>query len=279
MQGIVTAVQQVRRMRGGAQSHLMRCRDEATGQEHYWVVKFQNNPQHVRVLANELLATRIAEKIGLPVPVTAAVEVSDWLIENSAELKHEWSDKVERCSSGLQFGARYVVDPKEGQVFDYLPEQFFERVRNLQDFVGILCLDKWTSNANGRQAVYWRKGRERKYSVTVIDQGYGFNAGEWSFEDSPLRGIYARNNVYAGVTGWESFEPWLSRIQGMPIEELWGVAESVPPEWYEYDDVGLERLVEQLWKRRDRVPELIHQFRVSSREPFPGWTKSSAAVM
>jgi hypothetical protein len=172
-----------------------------------------------------------------------------------------------------------VVDPKEGQVFDYLPEQFFERVRNLQDFVGILCLDKWTSNANGRQAVYWRKGRERKYSVTFIDQGYCFNAGEWSFEDSPLRGIYARNNVYAGVTGWESFEPWLSRIQEMPIEELWRVAEAVPPEWYEYDDVGLEKLVEQLWKRRERVPELIHQFRTSSREPFPGWTKSSAAVM
>ena len=31
---------------------------------HFYVVKFQNNPQHLRVLANELLATRLAEKIG-----------------------------------------------------------------------------------------------------------------------------------------------------------------------------------------------------------------------
>jgi len=34
------------------------------------VVKFQNNPQHTRVLVNDWLGTRLAEMIGLPVPVT-----------------------------------------------------------------------------------------------------------------------------------------------------------------------------------------------------------------
>jgi len=37
-------------MRGGAQSHLMRCDDG-----YYYVVKFQNNLRHKRVLVNELL--------------------------------------------------------------------------------------------------------------------------------------------------------------------------------------------------------------------------------
>ena len=45
------AVQHVRRMRGGAQAHLMRAADG-----HFYVVKFQNNLQHLRVLANEFLA-------------------------------------------------------------------------------------------------------------------------------------------------------------------------------------------------------------------------------
>ena len=49
----VVAVQHVRRMRGGAQSHLMRCADG-----NFYVVKFQDNPQHTRVLANEMLATQ-----------------------------------------------------------------------------------------------------------------------------------------------------------------------------------------------------------------------------
>ena len=46
-----------------------------------------------------------------------------------------------------------------------------------------------------------------------IDQGYCFNAGEWDFPDSALRGVFARNFVYQHVCGWESFEPWLSRIE------------------------------------------------------------------
>ena len=44
------AVEEIRRMRGGAQAHLMRCADD-----NYYVVKFQNNPQGRRILANELL--------------------------------------------------------------------------------------------------------------------------------------------------------------------------------------------------------------------------------
>src|SRR4051812_13745959 len=101
-------------MRGGAQSHLMRCDDG-----HFYVVKFQNNPQHRRVLANELLATRLAERAGLPVPQTRVIEVSEWLIEHTPELRVQSGSASEHCEAGLQFGARFVVDPLEGQVFDY----------------------------------------------------------------------------------------------------------------------------------------------------------------
>ena len=111
------------------------------------------------------------------------------------------------CQAGLQFGSRYVVPPAQGLVYDFLPEQMLDRVRNLDSFAGILALDKWTCNANGRQAAFWKRSRERKFTVTFIDQGYCFNAGEWTFPDSPLRGVYGRNDVYRGVIGWQSFEP------------------------------------------------------------------------
>ena len=80
----VTAVQHVRRMRGGAQSHLMRCADG-----NFYVVKFQDNPQHTRVLANEMLATRLAAAIGLTVPATEVVEVDRWLVEHTSDLRFE----------------------------------------------------------------------------------------------------------------------------------------------------------------------------------------------
>lgn len=275
----VTAVQQVRKMRGGAQSHLMRCREEGNGEEHFWVVKFKNNPQHIRVLANEMLATRIMERLGLPVPKTAAVEVSDWLVDNSPELRHECAGMSEPCSSGLEFGARFVAeDPRRHQVYDYMPESMFDRVVNLSDFAGMLCADKWMCNSNGRQAVYLRKERQPKYKAVFIDQGYCFNASEWSFPDSPLRGVYAQNAVYRGVTGWDCFEPYLSRAISFDLNELWGIAEAVPPEWYEFDDIALEKLIADLDKRRSSVCELIEAFRKSTRDPFPNWTKVSVAV-
>jgi hypothetical protein len=61
------------------------------------VVKFRYNPQHFRVLANELLATRLAEAAGLKVPPTEVVEVGDWLVENSSDLNFQLSGRVIRC--------------------------------------------------------------------------------------------------------------------------------------------------------------------------------------
>jgi hypothetical protein len=153
-------------MRGGAQAHLMRADDG-----HFYVVKFQSNPQHLRVLANELLATRLAERTGLPVPVTEIVKVDAWLIENTPELRTDMAGFARPCKSGLQFGARYVCDPAEGQAFDYLPENMLARVRNLAAFAGMLVVDKWLGNANGRQAVFWKKTQERKYTATFIESG------------------------------------------------------------------------------------------------------------
>jgi hypothetical protein len=243
----------------------MRCSDG-----HLYVVKFQNNPQHLRVLANELFATRLAKAIGLPVPETDIVQVEDWLIQHTPELKVELPGKTIACCAGMQFGSRYACPPHEGIVYDYLPEKMLAEVRNIQAFYGMLALDKWTCNANGRQAAFWKKGRERKFTATFIDQGYCFNAGEWTFPDAPLRGVYGRNDVYRDVVGMKSFEPWLSRIESFDETTIGTIAEIVPPEWYgEWDDLG--RLVEMLIRRRCRVHELILSFKNSSRNPFPNW--------
>ena len=262
----VVAVQHIRRMRGGAQGHLMLGADGKL-----WVVKFQNNPQHVRVLANEMLATRLAAAVGLTVPETAVVEVSPWLVENTQELEVDLGGRKERCSAGLQFGARYMGGLMPGQVVDYLPEEQLGEIRNLEEFAGMLALDKWTGNVNGRQAVFLRKARERRYRACFIDQGYCFHAGEWRFEDTPLRGVYPRNAVYAHVGGWASFEPWLTRLETMDDARVWRAAEEIPPEWYGGDLGELEGLVEALLTRRGRIRGLIEEFGRSDREPFPKW--------
>jgi hypothetical protein len=262
----VLAVQQIRRMRGGAQGQLMLGADGNA-----YVVKFQNNPQHLRVLANELLATRLAVAAGLSAPEAELIEVSQWLIDNTPELEIDLGRTSERCRAGLQFGSRFVGGMMPGQVADYMPEEQLGELRNVREFAGILALDKWTGNANGRQAVFVRRARERRYRAVFIDYGYCFHAGDWKFEDAPLRGVYFRNHVYREITGWESFEPWLTRMETMPAETVWAAANEVPPEWYGGDLSEMEVLVEKLLARRSRIRELIEAFGKSDRKPFPKW--------
>lgn len=244
-----------------------------------YVVKFRNNPQHRRVLANEFLASKLARAAGLSAPDVELVEVSQWLVDHTPELEIDLGRTRVRCDPGLQFGSRFVGGLMPGQVMDYLPEEQLAEIRNLGEFAGILALDKWTGNANGRQAVFAKKQRERRYQAVFIDFGYCFHAGEWRFEDAPLRGVYYRNDVYREITGWESFEPWLTRLETMPAETVWAAANDVPPEWYGGDLGDMEALAEKLLARRSRIRECIELFGKSDRKPFPKWVGGDEKVV
>jgi hypothetical protein len=260
------AQQHIRRMRGGAQSHLLRASDGA-----YHVVKFLNNPQHPRVLANEFLASRIGFALGLPMPQVNVIEVSDWLIQRTPELCIDSAGLKTPCRSGLQLASRYVADPERNMVFDYLPESMFASISNLNQFAEVLVLDKWTCNADGRQAVFSRPSQHVRFAVTFIDQGYCFNAGEWDFPDRALRGVYSRNFVYRQVTGWTDFEPALSCAEQSDLGDLWQCGSQMPCEWYQGDRSSLSRLIETLHKRRSMIRDLITAFRQHERNPFPNW--------
>ena len=269
------AVEHVRRLRGGAQSHLMRCDDG-----HYYVVKFQNNPQGVRVLANEMLAGKLAQALGLPVPQPEVVAVSDWLVEHTPELYIECGTQRTRCSSGLQFGSRFPCDPLRTPVYDFLPDSLLDSVANRQTFCGMLVFDKWTCNCDSRQTIFFRPpdGSSAAYVVRMVDQGFCFNANDWSFPDAPLRGLYSRLQVYAGVEGLESFQPFLNRLENLQDDILEEAAASVPPEWYDGRAEDLSALLQALDQRRRQVVSLILACRRSPRQPFPAWRSTGEAM-
>src|SRR5207244_2505045 len=155
-----------------------------------------NNPQHIRVLANEMLATKLGLALGLPMPQVVVIEVSSWLIKHTDDLRIQLASERITCRSGKQLGSRYVVPQLHGRLLDYLPQSLLERVVNVADFARVLVLDKWTCNADGRQVVFHHKtSRSQRYTATFIDQGYCFNASEWTFPDYPLRGVFANNCV------------------------------------------------------------------------------------
>src|ERR1700752_472993 len=159
------ALEQIRRMRGGAQSPLMRCVAASsvtvsrTGSSpasspipssnpggvsstrkreeyDYYVVKFENNPQGARTLANEFLATSLAARIGLPAPPVAVVEVREELVAHTADLVMQLGRGRAPCQAGLQFGSRYPGSPVETVVYDFLPDEELRESENLADFCG-----------------------------------------------------------------------------------------------------------------------------------------------
>src|SRR5690349_18717496 len=93
----LAAIQHIHKMRGATQAHLMRGSDG-----NLYVVKFQSNPVHPRVLANEFLATRLGLWFGLPMSHVGVIEVSSWLIAHSPALLMELAESRIPCSSGLQ---------------------------------------------------------------------------------------------------------------------------------------------------------------------------------
>jgi len=143
------AVEHIRRMRGGAQAQLMRCADAA-----FYVVKFQNNPQGLRILVNELLATRMAARLGLPTAPASIVEVRQDLIDNTDEMVIELGRGRARYKAGLQFGSQYPGSPGECVVYDFLPDEQLRAVPNLTDFCGMLVFDKWTCRTAGRRSFF-----------------------------------------------------------------------------------------------------------------------------
>jgi hypothetical protein len=274
----VKAVRLIRKMRGGAQAHLM----EATDGQHY-VVKFLNNPQHRRILVNEWISGVLLHYLGLSTPNAALVEVTrDFLCDNP-EVYIQLGSSRQPVIPGRHFGSRFPGDPARTVVYDFLPDVLLSQVTNRSEFAGLLAFDQWTGNADSRQAIFFR-ARLREWLPTfeahpqklgfvaqMVDHGFVFDGPHWRFGDSPLLGVYFRPAVYSGIRSLDDFQPWLERIIHFPEHIIDQAIRQLPPAWIEGEDQPLTQLLEQLMNRRRRVPNLLENCRKARSNFFPNW--------
>ncbi|MGB7730871.1 MAG: hypothetical protein WBL50_22780 [Candidatus Acidiferrum sp.] len=70
----------------------------------------------------------------------------------------------------------------------------------------------------------------------------------------------------------DSFAPWLERLERQISERVLAeLSEEIPPAWYEDDYDAMVRLLEQVYRRKQRVPELLLSAQKSNRVPFAYW--------
>jgi hypothetical protein len=264
----------VRKMRGGAQSHLLEADDGR-----FYVVKFQNNPQHRRILVNEWISSIFLRYLQVSAAEPAIIRIDAAFIGQHPELAITLGTRTMPVEPGWHFGSLHPGDPARTAVYDFVPDALLSQVRNLHDFLAILVFDKWVANADGRQSVFFRARLEDWTGATgklgfvalMIDHGFAFNGPHWSFTDSPLMGLYPRKLVYQSVASLDAFQPWLDQVVHFPEEIFDSAYKQVPPEWIEGEEDEFERVLEQLLERRTLLPELISETRRAKSNPFPNW--------
>jgi len=301
----VQAINLIRKMRGGAQAHLIECDDGC-----FYVVKFRNNPQHRRILINEWIASVFLNYLQISTPEAAIVNLSAGFLESNPEIYIQLGSRHQAVEPGWHFGSRYPGDPGKVMVYDFLPDALLDKVVNAPEFLGVLAFDKWISNADARQSIFFR-ARLREWSppasepvpragfvaqapragvaaqasrvgfvahapragfvAQMMDHGYVLDGPHWRFPDSPLQGLYFRTSVYQKVRGWADFQPWLDRVVYFPEEVVDAAQKQIPPEWLAEDAAALQTMLEKLMSRRRRVPDLIRDSCHGRVNPFPEW--------
>jgi hypothetical protein len=274
----VHAKRLVRKMRGGAQAHLLECDDG-----HFYVVKFRNNPQHRRVLINEWLASAFLNYLQISTPETAIVDIAAEFVAANAELHIQLGSRRQPIEPGWHFGSRYPGDPAKVMVYDFIPDVLLDKVVNRREFLGALVFDKWIGNADARQAIFFHARIEQRPAVAprlkerqgfvaqMMDHGYIFDGPHWLFTDSPLQGLYFRPSVYLQVRSFRDFEPWLDQVVHFPEEIVDQALKQIPSEWLDGDATALEGILTKLMARRKRVPDLIRASQSGRINPFPEW--------
>ena len=249
-------------MRGSAQAHLLECDDGF-----FYVVKFSNNPQGGRrILTNEFISSFLMKRLGIHTPDIAVVNLDqDFLKANPEVSLSIGSNQTTTPAIGPHFGSLHVGGPVPATVFDLLPSAILPEVVNRGDFLGAMVFDKWASNADGRQAVFYRVqintemlGYPRVgWVAQFIDNGLAFQGRNWTFYDSPVQGIYMRRIIYGRRLSLRDFDLWVSAIMQIGQDVLDEIFKLLPPAWVEGQEHELQRVLNQLHDRRERVPELL----------------------
>src|SRR6202163_2368526 len=98
----INARRHIRKMRGGAQSHLIEGDDGS-----FYVVKFLNNPQHRRILVNELACSVFLQYLQISCADAALIEITPQFLSENPLVTLELGTKSIPVPPGRHFGSKF----------------------------------------------------------------------------------------------------------------------------------------------------------------------------
>lgn len=217
-----------------------------------YVVKLQRNRLGPKVLANELLAVKMGERLELCFPPGGVIELEAEVIKRYPRLARDG------IRPGKQFACLYLphsyyVDPRK-----------LSKAINKQQLAGVMLFDHLLHNVDrtwNRKNLLIRR-EEAGARVYAIDNSHLFMRGRWTVDS--LRQLAGRLQVNRRRTYGvllkrylrpADFQPYAQAIQQLSNEEIADFVRQIPVEWLP-DQQERITLTEHIIGRRELVPDI-----------------------
>lgn len=243
----LNAIRVAGKMEGGSRSLLMMASGLGL-----WVVKFQTNPQHNLLVITEYIATEIARQIGLSVPKSAFINVSQQAL-TEAQTHFSLSAKIH--TAGLHFASRFVRSEKQHGC-RFKSSEHLHLLANRNEAAGALLLDIWLGNEDHRQVVFSSRKGGTRFKAWWIDFGLCFGAGQWNSTDWRPRPCFAPYNFTHWWKRASTVERWMKAIENFSTENLMEIIGQIPSQVSHGKGKALEQLVARLEERQRTLRQL-----------------------
>ncbi|MDA1987406.1 MULTISPECIES: HipA family kinase [Bacillus cereus group] len=221
-----------------------------------YVVKFKENPEGKRILANEYVCAKIAEILELPLASPSLVQVNEEFIEDFGEQisKHTEED----VTVGLHFGTKRIK-----KAFQISSAGMLELAKNIECIPGIILFDQLVCNCdrecNGGNLLF----DQSKMEIVVLDHTHAFDIGPlWDEHNlnfkigeafKPLQPDgYVYRKLIPHVKGHNPFNSILEKMERLDDNSLWNIINNIPEEWG-VTGAQKEKLLEYIGDRLNRI--------------------------
>jgi hypothetical protein len=225
-----------------------------------YVVKFKENPESSRVLANEFVCAEIADLLELPLSAPKLINVDESFVQDfSGEISLHIGDTI---TSGLHFGTKKIK-----KTFQITTPHMLENANNINCIPEIIIFDQLIGNkdrdSNGGNLLYDASLNK----IVLIDHTHTFDLGPlWNahelrrrislpFELYPFTGFVYRKLV-PYVRGNNPFSSILGKLERLTEDNLWHIIDRIPEEWNVNNDEKAA-LHEYLLDRHNRIEEVL----------------------
>jgi hypothetical protein len=217
-----------------------------------YVVKLQYNKLGPKVLANELLATKIGEKMNLCFPPGGLIRLEAEVIGKTPKLARAG------LVPGNQFACRYLPHSS------YVTRHQLAKAINKQQLAGVMLFDHLLHNFDrtwNRKNLLIRRENQGP-TVYAIDNSHLFVKGRWTPESlENLAGRISVNHrrsygiLLKHYLQPADFEPYVAAFCRLNDKEIAGIVADIPWEWLPLIQER-QALTEHIIRRRELAPEI-----------------------